>query len=98
MSISPDNEQRPSAIHHFRDNQKREVGIVLEEPGGMITGVEIKAAKSFSKSDFAGLANLANYAGKKFKQGFLLYSGDKILPMKIDNHSFTAIPFSSLYS
>ena len=64
----------------------------------MITGIEVKAAKSFSKSDFSGLASLANYAGSKFKQGFLLYSGNKILPMKIDNYDFTAIPFSSLYS
>ena len=85
-------------IHHFRDHKKREVDIILEEPGGMITGIEIKAAKSFSKSDFSGLASLANYAGSKFKQGFLLYSGDKILPVKIDNHSFTAVPFASLYT
>ena len=84
-------------IYHFRDHQQEEVDIVLEEPGGMITGIEIKAAKSFSKADFSGLASLASYAGNKFKQGFLLYSGGRILPMKIDKHSFTAIPFSSLY-
>ena len=85
-------------VYHYRDHQKREVDIVLEEPGGAITGIEIKAAKSFSKSDFAGLISLANYADNKFKQGFLLYSGDKILPMKIDNYVFTAVPFSALYS
>ena len=84
-------------IYHFRDHQQKEVDIVLEEPGGMITGIEIKAAKSFTKADFSGLASLASYAGNKFEQGFLLYSGEKMLPMKIDNHSFTAIPFSSLY-
>ncbi len=85
-------------IHHFRDNQKREVDIVLEEPGGIVTGVEVKATKSISKSDFSGLATLANYSGKKFKQGILLYSGDKVLPMKIDDHTFHAVPFSSIYS
>lgn len=37
-------------IYHFRDHQQKEVDIVLEEPGGMITGIEIKAAKSFSKA------------------------------------------------
>ena len=84
-------------IYHFRDHQQKEVDIVLEEPGGMITGIEIKAAKSFSKADFSGLANLASYAGSKFKQGFLLYSGERMLPMTIDKYSFTAIPFSSLY-
>jgi hypothetical protein len=70
------------------------VDFVLEEPGGLITGVEVKVAKSFSKSDFSGLAA---YAGSRFKQGFLLYTGDRILPMKINGHAFTAIPFSSLY-
>ena len=84
-------------IYHFRNHQKKEVDIVLEEPGGLITGVEVKAAKSFSTSDFSGLATLATYAGRKFKQGFLLYTGDKVLPMKINGHTFTAIPFSSLY-
>jgi len=84
-------------IYHFRSHQKKEVDIVLEEPGGLITGVEVKAAKSFSASDFSGLATLATYAGSRFKQGFLLYTGDRILPMKINGHAFTAIPFSSLY-
>ncbi|MFT5657609.1 MAG: putative AAA+ superfamily ATPase [Gammaproteobacteria bacterium] len=84
-------------IYHFRDHQQKEVDIVLEEPGGMITGVEIKAAKSFSKADFSGLTSLASYAGSKFKQGILLYTGEKILPMKIEGQTFTAIPFSSLY-
>jgi hypothetical protein len=84
-------------IYHFRSHQKKEVDFVLEEPGGLITGVEVKAAKSFSTSDFSGLAALATYAGSRFKQGFLLYTGDRILPMKINGHAFTAIPFSSLY-
>ena len=84
-------------IYHFRSHQKKEVDIVLEEPGGLITGVEAKAAKSFSTSDFSGLATLATYAGSRFKQGFLLYTGDRILPMKINGHAFTAIPFSFLY-
>ena len=84
-------------IYHFRDHQQKEVDIILEEPGGMITGIEVKAAKSFSKADFSGLASLASYAGNKFKQGFLLYSGERMLPMTIDKHKFTAIPFSSLY-
>jgi uncharacterized protein len=84
-------------IYHFRDHQQKEVDMVLEEPGGLITGIEIKASRSFSKADFMGLASLASYAGSKFKQGFLLYSGDKILPMRIDGQNFTAVPFSSLY-
>ncbi len=84
-------------MYHFRDHQQKEVDIVLEEPGGMVTGIEVKAAKSFTRSDFSGLVSLASYAGSKFKQGFLLYSGERMLPMKIDGHDFTAIPFSSLY-
>ncbi len=84
-------------IHHFRDNQKREVDIVLEEPGGKISGIEIKAAKSITRSDFSGMAHLARYAGSRFKQGILLYAGNKIPPIKIDQHRFHAVPFSSMY-
>ncbi|MCY4357486.1 MAG: DUF4143 domain-containing protein [Gammaproteobacteria bacterium] len=93
-SVFSDNEVE---IYHFRDNQKREVDVVLEEPGGKISGIEIKAAKSIMKSDFSGLVNLANYSGNRFKQGILLYSGNRILPMKIDQHTFHAVPLSSLY-
>ena len=85
-------------IYHFRDNQMREVDVILEEPDGKISGVEIKAAKSIAKSDFSGLANLAKYSGSKFKQGILLYSGNRILPMKIEQYTFHAVPFSSIYT
>jgi uncharacterized protein len=84
-------------ITHFRDNYQREVDIVLEEPGGSIIGIEVKAAQSITKSDFKGLLALANYAGSRFSAGILLYSGDKVLPIKFGDFTFTAVPFASLY-
>jgi len=85
-------------IYHYRDNQKKEVDIVLEEPNGLITGIEIKASKSFSQSDFKGLISLAKYSKNKFKQGYLIYTGEHKLPVRIDDYQFWAIPFSMVYN
>jgi hypothetical protein len=41
--------------YHFRDQQMREVDIVLERDDGMIVGIEVKASATAKSGDFAGL-------------------------------------------
>ena len=77
---------------HFRDNQKREVDIVLERSGGGIVGVEVKASASLKQEDFRGLSALADYAGTQFEQGVIFYSGDRLLPFKVGERVFHAVP------
>jgi uncharacterized protein len=43
-----------------------------------------------------GLLNFADYAKGKFLHGVLFYSGDKILPFKVNETIFHAIPLSLL--
>ena len=38
--------------YHFRDQQMREVDIVLERDDGMIVGIEVKASATVKSSDF----------------------------------------------
>ena len=45
--------------YHFRDQQMREVDIVLERDDGMIVGIEIKASATVKSSDFGGLRTLS---------------------------------------
>jgi hypothetical protein len=59
-------------------------------------GVEIKASMTIKPKDFSGLTAFAEYAGEKFLRGVLYYSGDKVLPFRIDNRIFHALPISSL--
>jgi predicted AAA+ superfamily ATPase len=41
--------------YHFRDQQMREVDIVLERDDDMIVGIEIKASATVKSADFGGL-------------------------------------------
>ena len=81
-------------IYHFRDKQKNEVDIVLERDNGDIIGIEIKAAATINMYDFKGLIKLADFSGHQFYGGILLYMGTRLLPFKIDNTTFYAVPIS----
>ena len=81
-------------LHHFRDNRKNEVDLVLEQTNGEIIGIEVKASASVNLRDFKGLSVLAEYAGKKFKQGYLFYTGNHVLPFRYNEFVFQALPIS----
>lgn len=84
--------QQPVDIYHFRDNRQHEVDIVLEDSRGGITGIEVKASASVSEQDFKGLNKLAEYAGSKLTQGVLFYTGKDILPFRVGDRTFYALP------
>jgi hypothetical protein len=61
-----------------------------------VVGVEVKASMTVKPEDFGGLSVFADYAGDRFLHGVLFYSGDKVLPFKINGTIFHALPLSSL--
>src|SRR5690606_17561756 len=79
--------------YHFRDQQMREVDIVLERDDGMIVGVEVKASATAKSSDFAGLRTLAEACGDKFAYGVVLYDSTDFVPF---GDRLAAAPLSSL--
>lgn len=80
--------------YHFRDQQMREVDIVLERDDGMIVGVEVKASATVRSSDFGGLRTLAEACGKRFAYGVVLYDSTDVVPF---GDRFAAAPLSSLW-
>ena len=80
---------------HFRQNDKQEVDIVIEDLRGNIVGVEVKASASVNRKDFAGLRSLAHACGDKFALGVVLYNHDKTLPF---GDRLVAAPVSALWS
>ena len=84
------------SFHHFRDIKGHELDLVIELDDGRTVGVEVKASMSVKAADFRGLSLFADYAGARFSHGVLFYSGDKILPFKIDDKLFHALPISML--
>lgn len=83
-------------FYHFRDTAGHELDLVVERSDGAVVGVEVKASMTVKQGDFNGLANFADYAKDRFLHGVLLYSGDKILPFKINGRVFHALPLSFL--
>ncbi|SDE52789.1 hypothetical protein SAMN04488105_104320 [Salipiger thiooxidans] len=87
-------EQRCS-FAHFRDKDKNEVDLVLENRRGEVIGIEVKSSATVSAADFSGMRKLADACGDKFVQGMVLYDHDKIVPF---GENIFAVPLSSLWS
>lgn len=81
-------------ILYYRDTDKVEVDLVIENAAGQILGVEVKAAATVKETDRRGLRKLAGLAGDSFSQGILLYDGDETLPL---GDRIWAVPLSSLW-
>ena len=68
------------SIFHYRTTTGREVDVILEDQRGMLVGIEIKASRTVSKKDFAGLEAFSQDTKKNFLRGILLYSGTEAVP------------------
>lgn len=80
---------------HFRDKDKNEVDLVLENRRGEVIGIEVKSSATVSAADFSGMRKLADACGDKFMQGMVLYDHDKVVPF---GENIFAAPLSSLWS
>ncbi len=80
--------------YHFRDQQMREVDIVLERDDGMIVGIEVKASATVKSSDFGGLRTLAEACKDRFAYGVVLYDSTDFVPF---GDKLAAAPLSCLW-
>lgn len=79
---------------HYRDKDQVEVDVVITR-GPKTWGIEVKAATTLARADGKGLTRLADYCGKDFKGGVLLYAGRDILPLK--DKRMLAVPIRELW-
>ncbi len=79
---------------YYRDADKFEVDVVIENTAGQLIGVEVKASATIKERDLRGLKKLANLAGNQFKIGVLLYDGDESMPL---GNNIWATPLSTLW-
>lgn len=85
----------PLTFHHYRDKDKVEVDVVIEDAAGDCYGVEVKATASLRSHDFTGLKRLRRIAGKRFRMGVLLYDGDHTTSF---GDGLFAVPIGALWS
>ncbi len=72
-------------LHHYRDNSRHEVDLVLERADGAVVAVEVKATSSPLASDLRHLAHLRDRLDAAepgaFRAGVLLHTGGGAFPM-----------------
>ena len=62
--------------------------------GGDVACVEVKAAASFGARDWHAMEVLRDERSEKFRGGFLLYAGERTLPL---GDRLWAVPISALW-
>lgn len=82
------------SLLYYRDADKVEVDVVIENAVGQLVGVEVKASATVRESDLRGLRKLASLAGNQFKMGILLYDGQETLPL---GDNIWAAPLATLW-
>jgi len=70
---------QPLTFWHLREGD-REVDTVIEHPSGDIVGIEVKASATVRPADLAGLTQLRDRVGARFRAGVVVYTGNRTLP------------------
>ena len=84
----------PLHFFHYRDKDKVEVDIIIENGIGDCFAVEVKAAATLNAKDFSGLKRFQNITGERLKLGILLYDGDHTAAF---GDRFFAVPIGALW-
>jgi len=85
--------QEPLSFYHYRDKDKVEVDVIIENVIADCFAIEVKAAATLSAKDFTGLKRFQSVAGEHFKMGILLYDGDHTTEF---GDNFYAVPLGAL--
>jgi uncharacterized protein len=80
-------------IFHFRDGDY-EVDFVLESPGKIIVGIEVKSSRRVIPDNLKGLKHLRKIPRDRFKRRIVLHQGDHTESLGDD---LWAIPTQALW-
>ena len=80
---------------HFRDKERNEIDIVIEDRRGRVVGIEVKASATVTTRDFAGLRRLSEACGDRFVLGLVLHDHGQVVPF---GERLFAAPISALWS
>jgi uncharacterized protein len=86
--------QLPPHVFHFRTAAGQEVDFVIENAAGLLAGIEVRAKATVTARDFSGLRALAEIAGRRFRRGIVLYTGNSAVAFGSD---LMALPISALW-
>lgn len=81
-------------LYHFRDRSGAEVDLVLEARDGRVAGIEVKAARTVTPTDFRGLRLLAERLADDFVGGVVVYRGNESVRF---GERLLAVPAAALW-
>jgi predicted AAA+ superfamily ATPase len=80
---------------HYRDKDKLEIDIIIENNLDEIIAIEVKGSATLSQKDLNGLKKLKEISKERFKIGLLLYDGDHTTSF---GDKLYAAPLATLWS
>lgn len=83
------------SLFHYRDKDKREVDLVIEAFDRRLVAIEVKASRTVSQHDFAGMKVMREAVKDRFHCGIVLYTGSEAMPFGPD---LFAAPVSAVWS
>ncbi len=81
-------------LYHYRDQNKVEVDVILENRQRQVVAIEVKAASTVRSDDFSGLRKIADRLGDDLIAGIVLYTGAGTLSF---GDRMRAVPVSALW-
>ena len=85
----------PIEAYHWREDQGREVDLVLERGDGAIVAVEVKAGIDIRTDDLRGLAFLRDRTGDDFLLGVIVHCGPRLVML---GPKLIGVPASALWT
>lgn len=85
----------PIDAYHWREDQGREVDLVLERGDGAVVAIEVKAGIDVRSEDVRGLAHLRDRLGSDLLVGVLVHCGDRVMPL---GDRLLAVPVGALWT
>lgn len=84
----------PIEAYHWREDQGREVDLVLERADGAIVAIEVKAGIDIRSDDVRGLNVLRDRLGDDFVVGVVVHCGARVVPL---GDRMIGVPVSALW-
>jgi predicted AAA+ superfamily ATPase len=81
-------------LFHYRDKDKREVDLILQDASGKVVGIEVKASTTVRGEDFKAMRHVARLAGSAWMAGIVLYAGNSTASF---GDTMRAMPISAIW-
>lgn len=71
-------------VYHYRTENNEEIDLIIETDQGNMLAIEVKASKTIDKRSLKAIKNLQAALPHKIIKGFVIYNGDKVIPLAQD--------------